>query len=35
MTSSNTTHAACSSHRHWLATSTPYTDCGQNMPRSR
>ena len=27
--SSKMTHAACSSQRHWLATSTPYTDCGQ------
>ena len=33
-TSSKMTQAACSTQRHWLVTSTPYTDCGQKRPRS-
>ena len=33
-TSSKMTQAACSTQRHWLVTSTPYTDCGQKIPRS-
>ena len=32
---SKTTHAACSTQRHWLAARMPYTDWGQQTPRRK